>query len=89
MTPTTETTVNSIPSAPDWSDFCRFMPKPRPTTEACSRYLESFLLNFGNGIPKMKAKIRPMKRATAGVMNDSPSPNMASKGTHIRARSTQ
>ena len=34
MTPITETTVNSMPSLPLLSDSMRFMPNPRPTTDA-------------------------------------------------------
>ncbi len=34
ITNTTEAMVKSIPSAPDLSDSERFMPKPKPTTDA-------------------------------------------------------
>ena len=45
--PITEITVNSIPSLPEASAECKFIPKPNPTTEYCNKYLDVFLLNFG------------------------------------------
>ena len=47
MVPTTDTIVNSIPSLPDASEACRFMPNPKPTTEYCKSFLDIFLLNLG------------------------------------------
>lgn len=41
------------------------MPKPRPTTEAWSRYFETFLANTGKGEPRVTAKAIPASRATA------------------------
>ena len=71
ITPITETMVKSIPSLPDSTAEYRFIPKPRPTTEACSRYFDTFLVNTGKGEPRVTAKAIPASRATAvGRKND-------------------
>ena len=67
MVPTTEITVNSIPSLPEARDAWRFIPKPSPTTEYCKRYLDTFLLNFGCACPLDKANINHRNKATGGV----------------------
>ena len=69
ITPITETTVKIIPSEPDLRLSMRFMPKPRPTTEACSRYFETNLLALGQGVPKIMAKIRPAARPAGAVIS--------------------
>ena len=68
--PTTEMTVKAIPSLPEAKEASRFMPKPRPTTEYCNRYLDIFLLNFGKGCPQSSAKAKPLNRATGGVTHE-------------------
>jgi|GEM_PF-4899538 len=45
--PATETMVKSMPSFPEASACCKFIPKPRPITDPCNRYLDIFLLNLG------------------------------------------
>ena len=67
MTAATDTMVKSIPSLPEASDSCRFMPNPNPTTDACSRYFDVFLANLGYACPATRAKARPIKSAMAGV----------------------
>ncbi len=94
ITPITETIVKIMPSAPDWSDFWRFMPNPRPTTEAWRRSFENFLLNFGCGMPKIKANAKPMKRATGAEKRSSAwmvdsSVVKSLKGISIRTSNTQ
>ena len=68
--PITDRMVNSIPSLPEANEACRFMPKPKPTTEYCSRYLDIFLLNLGCACPHVKAKARPKNKATGGVTQE-------------------
>ena len=71
ITPITETMVKSIPSLPDSTAEYRFIPKPRPTTEACNRYFDTFLVNIGKGEPRVTARTIPASRATAvGKKND-------------------
>jgi len=65
--PITEIIVNSIPSLPEASEACKFMPNPNPTTEYCNRYLDVFLLNLGCACPHSKANARPRNKATGGV----------------------
>ena len=74
MTPITLTTVNSIPSLPDFMAVTKFIPNPSPTTEACRRYFDDFLLNFGNGMSHTKANTRPANNATAGLTARNPAP---------------
>ena len=57
----------SIPSLPEASEACKFIPKPRPTTEYCNKYLDIFLLNLGCACPHNKANDRPRNKATGGV----------------------
>ena len=67
MVPITDIMVNSIPSLPDASEACRFMPKPKPTTEYCNRYFDTFLLNLGCAWPHTMANSKPKNSATGGV----------------------
>ena len=66
ITPKTDAIVKSIPSLPDFNDSLTFMLNPRPTTEACNRYLEVFLLNLGYGFLKIRAYTNPINNAIAG-----------------------
>ena len=68
ITPTTDIMVNIMPSLPDSTAEYRFMPKPRPTTDACKRYLEVFLEKTGYGDFKVRAKAIPSNNANAGEM---------------------
>ena len=65
---TTENRVKSIPSEPALTESSKFMPKPKPTTEICSKYFEAFLLNFGNGEPSVSAKTNPKNKAIGAVI---------------------
>ncbi len=82
ITPITDTTVNIMPSAPERSDSCRFMLKPRHTTATCSRYFDVFLLNLGQGMSSTKANTRPQSSATGAEMLGRPT---ASSGNTISA----
>ena len=71
MTAATEMMVNIMPSFPEARAACRFIPKPSPTTQPCSKYFWVFLANLGNaGPPKMKAYTIPaisaIQEATLG-----------------------
>ena len=70
ITLTTENIVKSIPSLPDLTASVMCMPKPRPTTEPCSRYLEIFSLTLGKGFSKKNAKSNPVNKAIGGVKKD-------------------
>lgn len=87
ITTITETIVKIMPSAPLCKDFSRFIPNPSPTTDACRRYLDSFLLNFGYGMPKQSAKTSPTKRAIGADITVTPQIKL--KGMNMSARSTQ
>ena len=69
ITLTTENKVNSIPSDPAFTESSIFMPKPSPTTETCSKYLEVILLNTGKGVPRVNAKTNPKNKAIGGDIN--------------------
>src|SRR5580765_4302044 len=45
---------------------CKFIPKPRPTTEACSRIFDRAADCFAYGWVKIRPKARPMASATGG-----------------------
>lgn len=70
ITLTTENTVKSIPSLPALRASVMCMPKPSPTTEPCSRYLDNFSLTFGKGFSNKNAKISPVNKAIGGVTKD-------------------
>ena len=67
-TPTTETTVNNMPSFPLCSDSNKFIPKPSPTTASCSKYFEAFEDCLMYGLPAVKPKRSPIKSAMAGLI---------------------
>lgn len=49
--------VNSVP---------RFMPKPRPTTDACNRNFETFCVGLRSGLPMDSANANPRANASGG-----------------------
>jgi len=61
--------VYKKPERPARRTSCRFMPKPRATTEACSRNLARDLLSSGKGCGVSIPKIRPPRRAKGGDIN--------------------
>ena len=67
MVPATDMMVNVMPSAPDASDACRFMPKPSAMTEYCRSDFDAFLLNAGNALPQRSANASPRNSASGGV----------------------
>ena len=72
ITVTTETTVKVMPSRPAASDSWKFMPNPSPTTQYCSNFFEAFLLQTGNGLPRVRAKRMPAKSVTTGEQKSEP-----------------
>ena len=51
----------------DFRDSCRFIPNPNPTTEYCSKYFDTFLLNAGKACEQVRANAKPRNNATGGV----------------------
>src|SRR5437016_13041950 len=57
------------PLRPACKTACRFMPKPRPTTDACNRNLENRADSLGKGWVKTSPNASPIARATGGDAN--------------------
>ena len=69
--------VKIIPSFPACNDWCKFIPKPKPTTEIWSRYFDNFFVSFEYGTPIVRDSNIPKKRAIAGVKkNDATKSNI-------------
>src|SRR5215469_11221710 len=58
--------VYTKPLRPARTTSCRFMPKPSPTTDACSKYFESLADSFAKGCVKSKPNASPNASAAGG-----------------------
>jgi hypothetical protein len=65
------TTVNKTPSRPASITLPKFIPKPSPTTEICSRSFVTLLIFAGNGLPITSAAKMPNPNANGGAINGS------------------
>ena len=61
-----ENNVNTKPVFPAIKASCKFIPNPKPTTDACKRIFVNILLCWINGLPIVKATTNPQNNATAG-----------------------
>ena len=61
-----ENKVNTKPVFPAIKASCKFIPNPKPTTDACKRIFVNILLCWINGLPIVNATTNPQNNATAG-----------------------
>ena len=61
-----ENKVNINPVLPAINASWRFIPNPKPTTEACNNIFVNILLCCINGLPIVKATTNPQNKAIAG-----------------------
>ena len=61
-----ENKVNINPVLPAINASWRFIPNPKPTTEACNKIFVNILLCCINGLPIVKATTNPQNKAIAG-----------------------
>jgi hypothetical protein len=64
-----EATVKKKPVLPAEIAEFTFIPKPKPTTETCSKKLITLALNRKKGFPEILATTKPNSKATGGEMN--------------------
>src|SRR5580698_3331201 len=83
--------VYTNPLRPARNTSCRFIPNPRPTTDACSKYFVAVRASFCQGCVKPSPKNSPSPSATAGdtsplAHNTNPSTNKIFTATGISQR---
>ena len=65
-----ENIVNKKPSFPAEIADVAFIPKPKPTTENCSKKVMALLLNVTNGFPKTFTSTTPSNKAIGGEISE-------------------
>lgn len=80
-----ENTVNTRPSFPAVMACCKFMPKPKPTTEAFSSQPVALWLKFANGSPDGDRQRKPSSSAMGGLIAGLRQSSIAMMNTALRA----
>jgi hypothetical protein len=80
-----ENTVKIKPSFPAAMACCKFMPKPKPTTDAFSNQPVALWLKSANGSPMVIDSTKPSNSASGGLIAGLRQSNMAMMKTALRA----